>query len=373
MRVIIVDDERRILQDLEDMIQVYEDFQVVGTYINPLHALNEITITKPDCAFLDIEMPGISGIDLAERLLEQDPALDIVFITAFNHYATQAFEVNAMDYVLKPVHPVRFEKTIEKLIKNKRKPIISDVKEIKIRSLGYFDVLIDGIPIKWSRSKARELLAYLLHYEGTKRTKYVICEDLWPDYEPKKVLAYLQTAMCSLRKSLGTIGCEHIRIEFSDESYALYLGKVTWDVREFKRLYEGVKGEKGEGAAKEAITLYLGDYLESEDWSWSQFYRESIARRYEQLLKYLAEQRFEKGVYTEAVEIILKMAGRQPLDQKLQLLLARAAYADGGTAGLNHKVEQLRKIYFNEQGLDVEPEVLQFCIQKGIMIKHKLN
>ena len=63
MRIIIVDDERKILQDLKDTIQNYDDFEVVGTYINPLQALDDFSNVNPDCAFLDIEMPGITGIN----------------------------------------------------------------------------------------------------------------------------------------------------------------------------------------------------------------------------------------------------------------------------------------------------------------------
>jgi two-component SAPR family response regulator len=368
MRVIIVDDERKILRDLKDTIQEYKEFEVVGVYISPLAALEDIGNTKPDCAFLDIEMPGMTGIDLAERLLAQNPGMDIIFITAFNHYATQAFEVNAMDYVLKPVHAARFEKTIEKLNKNKEKVLIPAYGEVSLRSFGYFDVLLDGRPIKWSRSKARELLAYLLHFEGHKKTKYAICEELWPGYEPKKGLAHLQTAMCSLRKSLGDVGREDIRIEFSEESYVLFLGNVAWDAREFEKLYEIVKSSGETGAAKKAVSLYHGDYVGSEDWSWSQLSAESLARKYEVLLKSIAEQSFKNGSFLETVEAIQKLAGRQPVEVRLQLLLAEAAYAEGGMTGLTQQVGLLRSICQKAQDTDLEPEVLQYCTQKGLQI-----
>ncbi|MHC1694830.1 MAG: response regulator [Eubacteriales bacterium] len=368
MRVIIVDDERKILQDLKDTIQEYKGFEVVGAYINPLDALEDIANTKPDCAFLDIEMPGITGIDLAERLLVHNPFMDIVFITAFNHYATQAFEVNAMDYVLKPVNPARFEKTLEKLNKNREKPLTSSYKEVRVRSLGNFDVLLDGKPIKWNRSKARELLAYLLHFEGHKKPKYVICEELWPGYEPKKGLAHLQTAMCSIRKSLGDVGREYICIEYFEESYILSLGNVTWDAQEFERFYEKVKCIGDIESMKTAISLYCGDYMGSEDWSWSQLTAESLARKYEALLKRLAEQSFKNGSFLETMEIIQKLAVRQPMEVRLQILLAEAAYIVGGMSGLSQQVRLLRSIYQKAHDTDLEPEVFLYCFQKGIQI-----
>lgn len=369
MRVIIVDDERRILQDLEDTIRSYKEFEVVGTYINPSEALENIPVTNPECAFLDIEMPGMTGIDLAERMLAWRPDIDIVFITAFNHFATQAFEVNAMDYLLKPVHPARFEKTVEKLVKNKKKPLFSDSVKILIRSFGGFDLLIDGIPIKWSRSKARELLAYLLHFEGIKKSKYVICEELWPEFDPKRGLAHLQTAMCSLRKSLGTIGQENIKINYSDESYLLFLENVTWDVREFEKMYESIKKGYDAEKAEKVVALYLGDYMGSEDWNWATLTTESYGRKYELLLKLISEQSYRYGNYILTVDSLLKLAGRQLLNARMQLLLAEAAYNIGGSSGLSQQVQLLRNIYLEEQGMELDAETFHFCKEKGVNIQ----
>lgn len=368
MRTIIVDDERKILQDLKDTIEEYAEFEVAGAYTSPLAALEDINTARPDCAFLDIEMPGMNGIDLAERLLAQNPAMDIVFVTAFNHYATQAFEVNAMDYLLKPVSTIRFEKTMEKLGRNREKPLTSAYEEVRLRSFGYFDVLLDGKPIKWSRTKARELLAYLLHFEAHKKEKYIICEDLWPDYEPKKALAHLQTAMCSLRKSLGSLGRQDIRIEFAGESYILFLGNATWDVREFESLYEKVKSDGWTDAAKSALSLYHADYMGNEDWIWSRGVAESLARKQEALLKGLAEQSFKEGNLLETVEAVQKLAARHPVEGRLQLLLAEAAYTSGGTYGLAKQVDILRNTCQKELDIDIEPEVLQYCMKKGLQI-----
>lgn len=368
MRIIIVDDEPEIVEDLKETISVYDGFEIAGTYINPLAALADIANTKPDCAFLDIEMPGMSGIDLAERLLTINPDMDIVFITAFNHYATQAFEVNAIDYVLKPVHPVRFEKTVERLTKNKGLVSPSAYSEVRLHTLGPFDVMLDGKPIKWNRSKAKELLAYLLHFEGHKKAKYAICENLWPEYEPRKALAHLQTAMCSVRKSLGAVGREDIRIEFQDESYVLRLGHVTWDAREFDTLYECAKSRADTRSVKQAVSLYHGDYMGGEDWGWAHLTSESLARKYEELLKILATASFDNACYFETVETILNLSERQPVDVKTQLLLAEAAYAAGGKAGLRKQVTQLQRICRQAYDAELEPEIIQYCAHKGLNI-----
>jgi len=368
VNVIIVDDESDILDDLKETIQAYEGFVVVGAYTNPMVALEEGQRARPDCAFLDIEMPGLSGIELAERLLAQNPDMEIIFITAFNHFATQAFEVNAMDYILKPVHPERFEKTMERLVKLKGKPPSSIHTEIVIGSLGYFEVKLDGKPIKWTRSKAKELLAYLLHFEGHKKNKYKICEELWPEYGPKKALVNLQTAICALRKCLGAVGREIIRIEFSEESYVLLLGDVRWDVREFLSRYDVAKSTGEIAAANEAISLYQDDYLGNEDWIWSQLASESIAKKYEELLKLVAEKSFGEKRYQETAEIIMKLSQRQAIDGTVQLMLMESAYERNGISGLLQQVNVFRNLFRKEYDMDIDQSVFEYCSGKGVKI-----
>lgn len=366
MRVIIVDDEPDILEDIKINILKYNDFEVIGTYQNPFKAFEAFEGDKPDIAFLDIEMPGMSGIDLAEKFLEVNSRIKIIFITAFNHYATQAFEVNALDYILKPIHPHRMRKAIERLGAVSYVLITPMEHVIRIRTFGCFEIQVDGIPIKWNRSKAKELLAYLLHFEGVKKTKYKICEELWPEYEPKKALVNLQTAMCSLRKSLGNLGIKDIKIEFIEESYILKLGNVLFDAREFEKLYK--KGKKNRETAKEAVQYYKGDYMESEDWIWAQLASESFAGKYEELLMFLVEDSYIKNDYSETVERVIQLARRQAIEGKLQLILAEVAYLSKGKTGLKHNINILRNIFFNEYDMDLEPEVYYYCKQKGISI-----
>lgn len=366
MKVIIVDDEPEILEDIRGAILQYENFDVVGTYQNPYIALESFEILEPDCVFLDIEMPGISGIDLAERILEKNPEIKIIFITAFNNYATQAFEVSALDYVLKPIHPIRMRKAMERLSEGSDAIPTSVKYDIRIRTFGCFEVLVDGMAIKWNRSKAKELLAYLLHFEGVKKTKYKICEELWPEYEPKKALVNLQTAMCSLRKSLGNIGRKDIKVEFFEESYILKLGYVEWDAREFERLYR--KGKNNPELAKQAVAYYKGDYMESEDWIWSQLAAESMAMKYDELLMFLVEDSYQKNDYNETVERIIQLARRQVIEGSIQLILAKAAHFSKGNIGLKQSINIIRNIFLNEYDMDLEPEVFYFCKQKGVYI-----
>jgi len=283
LRTLLVDDEPIILNGLRELMG-NQEMIIVGAYTDPLDALREVAETKPDCAFLDIEMPNINGIELAERLVSAHPALEIVFVTAYNHYAAQAFDVNAIDYLLKPIRPERLARAIDKLRRSRHAEDPQRTGTCVIRCFGSFEVLAEGKPVKWGRSKSKEFLAYMLQHEGKWVTKYRLCEEQWPGYEPEQALAYLQTSIYRLRKSLSEAGCAQLEIEYADDRYRVKVHDADWDVRVFEEAYEAFERTGAVEAAREAISLYRGEYLEGEDWSWSDLLREYYIRKYEQLL-----------------------------------------------------------------------------------------
>jgi len=112
IRVIIVDDERPAREELKSALKKHNDFHIVDEAKNADEAREKIEAQTPDLIFLDIQMPEKSGFDLLESL---NHVPEVVFTTAFDRYAVQAFEVSALDYLLKPVREERFAKAIEKI------------------------------------------------------------------------------------------------------------------------------------------------------------------------------------------------------------------------------------------------------------------
>lgn len=283
MRIILVDDEPAIVEDLKFMLTSKANVEVVSAYTEPLMALKEFSCLKPDCAFLDIEMAGFNGIELAEKMMQINPDLEVVFVTAYNHYAAQAFDVNAIDYLLKPIRPERLEKTMSKLMA--RSPSLLSEGRESIRCFGALEVLSGDRRIKWTRSKSKEIFAYLLQNEGKWISKYKLCDEQWPEYGPDQALAYLQTSIYALRKSLREIGFNGIKIEYADDRYQLKIHQVSWDVRAFEENTEKFLKTGALEAAQKALEIYRGDYLEGEDWIWSEINRAYYARKYEELEK----------------------------------------------------------------------------------------
>ncbi|MDN5216542.1 response regulator [Fulvivirgaceae bacterium BMA12] len=112
MNALIVDDERLARKELVSLLSEHPDIEIVGEAINADDAYKKINELKPDLLFLDIQMPGKSGFDLLEML---DAVPKVIFTTAYDEYALKAFEVNALDYVLKPIQPERLNDALKKL------------------------------------------------------------------------------------------------------------------------------------------------------------------------------------------------------------------------------------------------------------------
>lgn len=117
IQVIIVDDERAALIELKYLLKKFEAVTVIGMYTTPSKVVDVVISLQPQVVFLDIEMPKMNGFELAEKILEVSPNVKIVFTTAFDEYAIRAFDINAVDYILKPISEKRLEQTVMKLIR----------------------------------------------------------------------------------------------------------------------------------------------------------------------------------------------------------------------------------------------------------------
>ncbi|MDD3840565.1 MAG: LytTR family transcriptional regulator DNA-binding domain-containing protein [Clostridia bacterium] len=115
LRVVIVDDEKHAVQELKYLIQQYSDFEICGVAYNAEDCLNVIASERPDVAFLDIHLGSKNGIDLANEIKKIYKDIHIVFATAYDNYAVNAFDLNAVDYILKPFDDYRILQTIERL------------------------------------------------------------------------------------------------------------------------------------------------------------------------------------------------------------------------------------------------------------------
>jgi two-component system, LytTR family, response regulator LytT len=115
LRVIVVDDEQHARAELCFQLEELGDVEIVGQAGNGIEAIAAVDRFVPDLVFLDVQMPGLDGFEVARRLLERgDDAPEFIFVTAFDQHAIAAFEVNAVDYLLKPVDGTRLEQALHR-------------------------------------------------------------------------------------------------------------------------------------------------------------------------------------------------------------------------------------------------------------------
>ena len=113
MKVFLVDDEPLAVSRLRRLLEETGRVEIAGASSDPQEALDQLRRSRPDVLFLDIEMPGMSGFDLLDQLGDPQPL--VVFTTAYDQYALDAFKVNSIDYLLKPVEPAKLERALNKL------------------------------------------------------------------------------------------------------------------------------------------------------------------------------------------------------------------------------------------------------------------
>jgi two-component system LytT family response regulator/two-component system response regulator LytT len=114
LRAVLVDDEQLARDELGYLLGQLGGVEVIGEAGNGLEALTAIDRLQPDIVFLDVQMPGLTGFEVARHMVDSRTTSHIIFVTAYDHHAIEAFEVNAVDYLLKPVEPARLEVAVQR-------------------------------------------------------------------------------------------------------------------------------------------------------------------------------------------------------------------------------------------------------------------
>jgi len=157
LSVMTVDDDERERIVLRYILEQIEDVKIIGEANNGLEAVLLIKDKKPDLVFLDVNMPELSGLETAQRVGELNNPPLIVFVTQHPDFAVQAFELDALDYIVKPITPSRLQETInrakkrlvhEKLIENRVEEKLKERIDFFVKRLRREEVLFDKIPIR---------------------------------------------------------------------------------------------------------------------------------------------------------------------------------------------------------------------------------
>ncbi|MCS7459163.1 response regulator [Paenibacillus doosanensis] len=351
MKAMLVDDENLALLQLRKMLKEIDGIEVTGAYQDAMAAIEAAKADAPDVVFLDIHMPEIYGLKAAEMLQEICPDIEIVFVTAYDDYAVQAFELNALDYVLKPVRRERLTRTVQRLLQHAgdhpKAPPASRVA--LIRCLQTMQIELPGLgpeTVKWRTSKAQELFAYLLHHRGQLVRKGALLDLLWPDFDIPKATTHLYTTIYQVRQDLKRMGVNiEIRSLSIKESYVLDASRVRIDADEWEQELRRLEPLSAANVYEHqrVMDLYAGDYMADNDYLWAENERQRLRMLWLQHAQRLGDYYVQHERPSEAIAVFLRMQQQYPYYEGsyLALMKLHAWFKDRAAVEEQHRLLSL--------------------------------
>ena len=252
MNFLAVDDEQLQLSKLVDAIKAVSSDAVINQFSNPLQALKFAEDNVIDVAFLDIEMAGINGVELAKRLKEINPLINIIFVTGYTEYALDAYSMHASGYLTKPVTKEKIKAELDDL--RFQIPHQAPNKLLKVQCFGDFEVYYHDEPVKFARSKSKELFAYIVDRQGAMVNMGELSKLLFNEDKA----SYVRNLVADLTKTFKELGVEKVinkhfnsigvNVEYLDCDYYDYIDNEAYAVKkyrgEFMSQYEWAKSLK---------------------------------------------------------------------------------------------------------------------------------
>ena len=254
MRTILVDDERWGLERFELECAGIADIELTGKFSDPLKALAFARENRVDLAFLDIEMPKMSGLELSRQLRALYPDVIIIFVSGHDRYMPEAFRDREADYyLLKPYARADVEAVCH------RAKLLSRrfAKRIYIETFGRFAVYLDGTALKFTSADAKELLALMVNKRGTALGNQEAFNMMWEDrYFDHSSAVSLHKALRKLKDMLEKAGVRELVIQVSPSEHRVNTELFDCDYYQFL--------EKDPAA----IRKFCGEYM--VEWSWGE-------------------------------------------------------------------------------------------------------
>lgn len=256
IKIIVVDDERNILEDTRKNLSTISGIQVAGAFTSSIEALKFLHKEPVDAVILDIEMPGINGINLAEVLRDLYPDIQIIFATGYDNYAFQAYHLRAIEYLMKPFSRedmVRAMNRVKALIEGSG--IYAGQPSIEVRTFGKFDVYVAGQALFFKYSKSKELFAYLVDARGGEISMEKVVTTLWEErvYDSRVKQLYRKTVSI-MRSTFKDAGCEDICF--------YYRQRLAANVKAFScDYYRFLDGDE------DIRKFYTGNYMPEYTWA----------------------------------------------------------------------------------------------------------
>ncbi|UKS27097.1 response regulator [Paenibacillus sp. HWE-109] len=354
-RVVIVEDEKPILELMKVLIGRNPHYTIIGAFSNPLEALASMPELKPDIAFLDVEMPKINGLELAQRMNDMAGTTKIIFTTAYKEYALDAFKVYAFDYILKPVTPAAIERITTRLMKLEHPPVPVEQKarQSAIRCFGSLEVRnSEGALVRWPTKKTEELFAYFLCYPGQEINKWHLADMLWPEMLEDRASHNLHNTIYRLKKLLKEqeIGLDILK---TNDGYMIDTLGMTYDLLEFQMSeVTSIDGTPDKERAERLFSLYRGPLLERKDYLWKTQLEESYGKQYTSLVRLMIQQGMLEQAWSQAEMKLDTYLSLYPLNEEMNQLVMDLYASSGKKERIAKHFASFKTLYLRELGLE---------------------
>jgi two-component system LytT family response regulator len=356
MKVIVIDDENLALESMVRMLKRF-DIEVEGAFQDPREALKHHERLSAEVAFLDIEMPEMGGLELAARLQALNPMLQIVFVTAYEQYAIEAFELAAIDYLLKPIHLKRLEITLKRLRLRAAPsgletcdPSMATV--CMLHHLSFQNSMGNSLEIPWRTTKAKELFAYMIHLGERTPSKDELLDQIWPDVKLEKAVTLLHTTIYQIRQTLKNANIP-LRIDYKEGRYRLDFGAgMQVDSHEWeKAVRKTAEQEDSDMMHRLLLSGYRGDYLEREDFTWANGERERIKALWLEHALKNASQMEGAEQYSNAISLHQQIQARFPEIEESYFGLMRLFDKLGNSSEVHRQYDKLSLMLDEDFGM----------------------
>ena len=363
LKVIVIDDEPMSVNRLTGLLNKTGLVEVVGGYSDPEEALLEKVAGSIDIAFVDIEMPTITGLVLAEKLQEQNPSLEVVMVTAHDHYALEAFQAHAVGYLLKPVTLASITRQLD-IMNQKRKGRMQSKEnfDLTIKTFGLFQCFTGNDEpdyFSWRTAKTKELFAFLHYHQGSPVTRDVILENLWPEMELDKAVKNFHATGYYLREVLKKRNIDHL-LERKNGAYRLKWEEVNSDEKTF--IEAGsilMKGNPGFEILEVILQIHENTYCGVDDYRWADDRRNNYESVYLRALDTLAEKLDEMVDDKRKLSVLRQMVKQDPyneaIHEKIIEVLLKTKHIEAARQHLN----QMEKMFNEELGIEVPGHLYQ--------------
>lgn len=362
MKAVLIDDEKPALMQLQRLLASDGRVTVSSEFTSVKEGLNYLSREKTDVVFLDIGMPEMNGLEAAEYIQQIDPHTRIVYVTAYSEYALEAFELYALDYVLKPVMPARLTKTIDRIMQIVARGESrgeTDLYRIQLfRRMALPETQAEGKKLKLRTAKAQELLAFLLNLNGEWVSKDRILEVVWSGYPTDKAATHLHTGVYQIRKLLRDWGAS-AEVEYAHENYRLKPGQIMTDADQFEQIhqeYAKASGLRRWELAEQALSIYRGGYLEEHEYDWAKPRRESLAKKHKEINLDLARYEIDTGQARQALRRLSTLTELDPYSDSISRLFIETYGRLGEYKELQQYYVQYERLLDEELGTVPEEE-----------------